>query len=325
MPEKPPSSRERPSIPLFAQAAGKRAAVATSARRTSRPMPSFSAASNFSFLRGASHPEELAATAAVLGLAGFAIADRNTLAGIVRGHLAAKTDRRPLCRRLPARLPRRHARHRRVADRPRRLWQALPAAHHRQSPHQEGRVPSRPRRPPGMGEGMEMAVLPGARVTLPPQGGSGGKETAAAPTLSPEGEGVASTCEGAGEGEVSIRVAANRRLPSPVGSADHPPPQGGGLANRRPCWSERSPLSPKPSPATCGSAPTCLYHGDDRRRLAASRRTRGALRSSACWRSATCSITRRSGESCRTCSPASASTGRWRLPGGCSRRMPSGT
>ena len=49
------------------------------------------AASNFSFLRGASHPEELAATASVLGLAGFSIADRNTLAGIVRGHLAAKT------------------------------------------------------------------------------------------------------------------------------------------------------------------------------------------------------------------------------------------
>ena len=49
------------------------------------------AASNFSFLRGASHPEELAATAAALGLAGFSIADRNTLAGIVRGHLAAKT------------------------------------------------------------------------------------------------------------------------------------------------------------------------------------------------------------------------------------------
>jgi error-prone DNA polymerase len=48
------------------------------------------AASNFSFLRGASHPEELAATAAYLGLAGFSVADRNTLAGIVRGHLAAK-------------------------------------------------------------------------------------------------------------------------------------------------------------------------------------------------------------------------------------------
>ena len=57
-------------------------------------MPAYAellAASNFSFLRGSSHPEELAATATFLGLAGFAIADRNTLAGIVRGHLAART------------------------------------------------------------------------------------------------------------------------------------------------------------------------------------------------------------------------------------------
>ena len=45
---------------------------------------------NFSFLRGGSHPEELVATAAKLGLAGIAVADRNTLAGVVRGHSAAK-------------------------------------------------------------------------------------------------------------------------------------------------------------------------------------------------------------------------------------------
>ena len=46
--------------------------------------------SNFSFLRGASHPEEFAGAAAALGLAGFAVADRNTLAGVVRAHMAAK-------------------------------------------------------------------------------------------------------------------------------------------------------------------------------------------------------------------------------------------
>ena len=45
---------------------------------------------NFSFLRGGSHPEELAFAAAKLGLAGIAVADRNTLSGVVRGHLAAK-------------------------------------------------------------------------------------------------------------------------------------------------------------------------------------------------------------------------------------------
>jgi len=47
-------------------------------------------ATNFSFLRGASHPEELAVTAARLGLAGLAVTDRNSLAGVVRAHMAAK-------------------------------------------------------------------------------------------------------------------------------------------------------------------------------------------------------------------------------------------
>ncbi len=46
--------------------------------------------SNFSFLRGASHPEELVATATGLGLSAIAIADRNTLAGVVRAHAVAK-------------------------------------------------------------------------------------------------------------------------------------------------------------------------------------------------------------------------------------------
>ena len=46
--------------------------------------------SNFSFLRGGSHPEELVKHAAGLGLTGIAITDRNTLAGIVRGHVMAR-------------------------------------------------------------------------------------------------------------------------------------------------------------------------------------------------------------------------------------------
>jgi error-prone DNA polymerase len=46
--------------------------------------------SNFSFLRGGAHPEELVAQAALMGLRAITIADRNTLAGIVRGHQAAK-------------------------------------------------------------------------------------------------------------------------------------------------------------------------------------------------------------------------------------------
>ena len=45
---------------------------------------------NFSFLRGASHAEELVAQAKALGLAAIAVTDRNTLSGVVRAHLAAK-------------------------------------------------------------------------------------------------------------------------------------------------------------------------------------------------------------------------------------------
>jgi error-prone DNA polymerase len=48
------------------------------------------ATSNFSFLRGASHPNELIDQAAAYGYKKIAITDRNTLAGIVRGHAAAK-------------------------------------------------------------------------------------------------------------------------------------------------------------------------------------------------------------------------------------------
>ncbi len=46
---------------------------------------------NFSFLRGASHPDELADQAAAYGYNAIGITDRNTLAGIVRAHAAAKT------------------------------------------------------------------------------------------------------------------------------------------------------------------------------------------------------------------------------------------
>ena len=45
---------------------------------------------NFSFLEGASHPDELVARAAELGYAALAITDRASLAGVVRAHVAAK-------------------------------------------------------------------------------------------------------------------------------------------------------------------------------------------------------------------------------------------
>ena len=50
-------------------------------------------ATNFSFLRGASHPEEMVARAAELELAGLGIADRNSLAGVVRAHVFAREHR----------------------------------------------------------------------------------------------------------------------------------------------------------------------------------------------------------------------------------------
>ena len=46
--------------------------------------------SNFTFLTGASHPEEYAHRAAEMGLEAFAIADKNSVAGIVRAHVALR-------------------------------------------------------------------------------------------------------------------------------------------------------------------------------------------------------------------------------------------
>ncbi|KST58511.1 DNA polymerase [Methylobacterium sp. GXS13] len=45
---------------------------------------------NFSFLRGASHPQEYVVQGAAYGLAAIGIADRNTVAGVVRAHAAAQ-------------------------------------------------------------------------------------------------------------------------------------------------------------------------------------------------------------------------------------------
>ncbi|MDE2334545.1 MAG: error-prone DNA polymerase [Rhodospirillales bacterium] len=56
-------------------------------------MPSYAelvVATAFSFLRGASHAGELVTRAAELGIAALGIADRNTVAGVVRAHAAAR-------------------------------------------------------------------------------------------------------------------------------------------------------------------------------------------------------------------------------------------
>ena len=46
------------------------------------------AATNYSFLRGASHPADMVWRAALLGMNGIGIADRNSVAGVVRAHVA---------------------------------------------------------------------------------------------------------------------------------------------------------------------------------------------------------------------------------------------
>ncbi len=51
------------------------------------PYVEFATASNFSFLRGASHPEELMVQAEHLGFAGLGLCDRNSVAGVVRAHV----------------------------------------------------------------------------------------------------------------------------------------------------------------------------------------------------------------------------------------------
>ncbi|MEO1699914.1 MAG: error-prone DNA polymerase [Planctomycetota bacterium] len=61
------------------------------------PYAELAVTSNFSFLRGASHPEELVRRAADLGHRFVSIADRNSLAGVVRAHVAAQEAGIPLC------------------------------------------------------------------------------------------------------------------------------------------------------------------------------------------------------------------------------------
>ena len=54
------------------------------------PYAELQVTTNFTFLRGASHPGELVRAAAALGLHAIAVTDRNTLAGVVRAHAAAR-------------------------------------------------------------------------------------------------------------------------------------------------------------------------------------------------------------------------------------------
>lgn len=59
---------------------------------TVQPFYEIGLRSNFSFLDGASHAEELVERALLLGLSGLGLADRNTVAGVVRLHASAKLN-----------------------------------------------------------------------------------------------------------------------------------------------------------------------------------------------------------------------------------------
>ncbi|GEP04144.1 error-prone DNA polymerase [Methylobacterium oxalidis] len=54
------------------------------------PYAELAVATNFSFLRGASHPQEYVEQAVAYGLSAIGIADRNTVAGLVRAYAAAR-------------------------------------------------------------------------------------------------------------------------------------------------------------------------------------------------------------------------------------------
>src|SRR4029077_7887582 len=80
MPDQPDSKRQR-------------LGPGPSHQRATIPYAELHCKTNFSFLEGASHPDELVCRAAELGYAALAITDRNSLAGVVRPHAAAKEMR----------------------------------------------------------------------------------------------------------------------------------------------------------------------------------------------------------------------------------------
>ena len=68
------------------------------------PYAELAVTTNFSFLRGASHPQEYVAQAAALGLKAIGIADRNTMAGVVRAYSEWKNHKDTLKLLVGARL-----------------------------------------------------------------------------------------------------------------------------------------------------------------------------------------------------------------------------
>src|SRR6266446_3675673 len=96
-----PAWRTRRSCGSIASAAAKEDGICTafSPEAVYSPLPAYAelhCLSNFTFLRGASHPEELVRRAAGLGYSALAVTDECSLAGVVRAHIAAKDVGLPL-------------------------------------------------------------------------------------------------------------------------------------------------------------------------------------------------------------------------------------
>src|SRR5881296_2628603 len=96
-----PEHRAKRSYGSIASGAAKGDGICTafSPEAVYSPLPAYAelhCLSNFTFLRGASHPEELVKRAAALGYRALALTDECSLAGVVRAHVAAKDVGLPL-------------------------------------------------------------------------------------------------------------------------------------------------------------------------------------------------------------------------------------
>src|SRR6266581_1578449 len=96
-----PACRTKRSCGSIASGAAKEDGTCTafSPEAVYSPLPAYAelhCLSNFTFLRGASHPEELVKRAAALGYRALALTDECSLAGVVRAHIAAKDVGLPL-------------------------------------------------------------------------------------------------------------------------------------------------------------------------------------------------------------------------------------
>src|SRR5204862_3142287 len=90
-----PACRTKRSCGSIASGAAKEDGICTalSPEAMYSPLPAYAelhCLSNFTFLRGASHPEELVERAKALGYEALALTDECSLAGVVRAHVAAK-------------------------------------------------------------------------------------------------------------------------------------------------------------------------------------------------------------------------------------------